>query len=55
MTTLPAGAVFPARDAASLAAWAALDGLEVGILLLAPDLRVTYANARWATWQMDRP
>jgi len=31
-------------------AWAALDGLDTGILLLTPDLRVSYANARWTEW-----
>jgi signal transduction histidine kinase len=28
-----------------------LDLLDVGVLLLNPDLRVSYANARWATWR----
>ncbi|HEX7981572.1 MAG TPA: ATP-binding protein [Gemmatimonadaceae bacterium] len=28
-----------------------LDALETGIMLLSHDLRVTYANARWATWR----
>jgi signal transduction histidine kinase len=29
---------------------AALDLLDTGVLLLTPDLRVTYANARWTRW-----
>ena len=44
------GAAPVVRDATGLAAWSALDELEVGILLLSPDLRVAYANARWASW-----
>lgn len=33
------------RDAAHL-----LDALEAGVLILSPDLRVEYANARWTIW-----
>jgi PAS domain-containing protein len=29
---------------------AALDSLDTGVLLLSPELRVTYANARWTRW-----
>jgi signal transduction histidine kinase len=29
---------------------AALDMLDAGVLLLSPELRVAYANARWARW-----
>jgi signal transduction histidine kinase len=29
---------------------AALDSLDTGVLLLSPELKVTYANARWARW-----
>ena len=29
----------------------ALDSLDTGVLVLNPDLRVTYANARWAAWR----
>jgi hypothetical protein len=47
---MPAGSAFTARDAAELSAWAALDGLDVGILLLTLDLRVSFANARWTEW-----
>jgi signal transduction histidine kinase len=28
----------------------ALDALDAGVLLLTPDLRVSYANGRWTTW-----
>jgi signal transduction histidine kinase len=31
-------------------AWAALDALDVGVLLLSPELAVTFANARWTAW-----
>jgi signal transduction histidine kinase len=31
-------------------AWAALEQLDSGVLLLSHDLRVRYANARWAGW-----
>jgi signal transduction histidine kinase len=47
---MPAGSISPARDTAELSAWAALDGLDVGVLLLTADLRVSYANARWTAW-----
>jgi signal transduction histidine kinase len=30
--------------------WAALDTLETGVLLLASDLSVVYANAPWSAW-----
>jgi signal transduction histidine kinase len=29
----------------------ALDSLDTGVLVLSHDLRVTYANARWAAWR----
>jgi signal transduction histidine kinase len=29
----------------------ALDSLETGVMVLSHDLRVTYANARWAAWR----
>jgi signal transduction histidine kinase len=31
-------------------ALAALESLDVGVLVLSPELRVTYANARWSGW-----
>ncbi len=31
-------------------AWATLDGLDTGVMVLSPDLRVLYANARWDQW-----
>ena len=29
----------------------ALDSLDTGVMVLNPELRVTYANARWAAWR----
>jgi signal transduction histidine kinase len=31
-------------------AWAALECLETGVLMLSPDLHVVYANAPWSAW-----
>ena len=31
-------------------AWAALEALDTGVLLLSPKLRVIYANASWSAW-----
>ena len=40
------------RDlASSVLLESALDDLDTGIMLLSQDLRVTYANARWASWR----
>jgi PAS domain-containing protein len=40
------------RDVASgVPLESALDALDTGIMLLSHDLRVTYVNARWATWR----
>jgi signal transduction histidine kinase len=53
MSALSAGSLDSARAAATLTAWGALnalDALDVGVLLLGPDLRVLFANARWAGW-----
>jgi signal transduction histidine kinase len=30
--------------------WAILDSLDVGVVLLTSDLRITYANALWSAW-----
>jgi signal transduction histidine kinase len=30
--------------------WATLDCLDAGVLVLSPDLRIAYANARWTGW-----
>jgi signal transduction histidine kinase len=30
--------------------WATLDCLDAGVLVLSPDLRIVYANARWTGW-----
>ena len=30
--------------------WAILDTLDVGVVLLTSDLRMTYANALWSSW-----
>jgi hypothetical protein len=46
----PARSHDSARETAPLSAWSALDALDVGVLLLTPDLRVVFANARWAGW-----
>jgi len=45
-----AGNTMTSRTAAELGAWAALDGLDSGVLLLGADLRVAYANERWSGW-----
>jgi signal transduction histidine kinase len=50
MTTTTSGTGIPARSAPERDAWAALDGLDTGILMLTPELRVSYANARWSEW-----
>jgi signal transduction histidine kinase len=52
MSALPASS-FDVRDAAQATAWSALDALDVGVLLLTPDLRVSFANARWSGWHGD--
>jgi signal transduction histidine kinase len=45
------GSGVPANGASSDArAWAALEQLDAGVLLLSPDLRVAYANPRWVAW-----
>ena len=36
--------------AADVNAWAALESLDTGVLVLTSDLRVLYANASWASW-----
>ena len=50
MSGKSAGSLDGARDGAQFTAWSALDALDVGVLLLSPDLRVLFANARWAGW-----
>ncbi|MEO7856963.1 MAG: HAMP domain-containing sensor histidine kinase [Gemmatimonadaceae bacterium] len=35
---------------ADVNAWAALESLETGVLVLSSDLRVLYANASWTAW-----
>jgi signal transduction histidine kinase len=35
---------------ADLSAWAALDALDTGVLLLSPNLEVIYANGPWTSW-----
>jgi signal transduction histidine kinase len=50
-TSVPANAAGEEGGVASDAGIrAALDSLDTGVLLLSPDLRVTYANARWTRW-----
>jgi PAS domain-containing protein len=50
MSAMPAGSFDAGRDAMHATAWSALDALDVGVLLLMPDLRISFANARWAGW-----
>jgi signal transduction histidine kinase len=51
---LPASSASPVgRDdgvPTELNAWAALDSLDTGVLVLSSDLEVLYANAPWAAW-----
>jgi signal transduction histidine kinase len=35
---------------ADLSAWAALEALDTGVLLLSPNLEVVYANGPWTSW-----
>jgi len=35
---------------ADVTAWAMLDTLHTGVMLLSPELRVEYANTPWTTW-----
>ena len=35
---------------ADVNAWAALESLDTGVLVLSSDLRVLYANASWTSW-----
>jgi signal transduction histidine kinase len=41
----------PNDDSQDTTAERALDSLDVGVLTLSHDLRITYANARWAVWR----
>ena len=50
MSAAPAVPLGAAREHAEFTAWSALDALDVGVLLLTPELRVLFANARWAGW-----
>ena len=52
VTAVPGGASSRGRQGVFDDAnpWATLDGLDTGVLVLASDLRVEYANARWDAW-----